>query len=342
MSDSEQLHQEERNRIIELDVLRGLAAATVMIFHYTKGFQYQYGSPSDLHYGVLAVNLFFMISGFVIFMTLLRARTALDFIVSRFSRLFPVFWAAVLITQTIVWLAPLPVDTVSWPVALVNLTMIAEPLHFPQVDNSYSTLVIELMFYTIMLGLFLAGMLKHIERLVLPWLLLQIAAAWLSKATHHPIPQFLAVLFLLKYAHFFLAGILCYRIRFEGLTLTRQILLACCLVTQFALKDLWSGLFAIVFFALFYALARQRLGWIAMRPLVFLGTISYSLYLVHQNIGFVIMRSLGTTPRPVQITVAISLVLLLATGLTFLVEKPALRAIRMWYKNSRWQPALVH
>jgi peptidoglycan/LPS O-acetylase OafA/YrhL len=335
MSGSELLRQADRNRITELDVLRGLAAVTVMIYHYTAVFQY--GRDSKFPYGNLAVNLFFMISGFVIFMTLSRTRTALDFIVSRFSRLYPVFWAAVLLTQTVIWLAPLAVKPVSWRVALTNLTMLAEPLHVPLVDSVYWSLVIELMFYAIMLSLFLVDMLRHIERLVVPWLLLQIAAAMVSKATQHPIPQFLEVFFLLKYAHFFLAGILCYRLRFEGLTATRQLLLACCLVTQFALNNLWSGLFAIVFFGLFYAMARQRLGWIAVRPLVFLGTISYSLYLIHQNIGYVIMRSLGTSPRPVQIAVAVGVALLLATGLTFLVEQPALRGIRALYKNSRWR-----
>jgi peptidoglycan/LPS O-acetylase OafA/YrhL len=144
---------------------------------------------------------------------------------------------------------------------------------------------------------------------------------------------------LLKYAHLFLAGILCYRLRFEGPTTARHVLLACCLATQFAVKGLWAGLFGVVFFALFYAMSRQRLGWIAVRPLVFLGTISYSLYLVHQNIGFVIMRSLATTPRPVQVAVAMAAALLLATLMTFLVEQPALRAIRVIYKKFRNQPA---
>ena len=324
------------SRIAELDVLRGFSAVVVMIYHYTT--IYEYGIDPGIPYGVLAVNLFFMISGFVIFMTLSHARTALDFVVSRFSRLFPVFWVAVLLSQTVMWLAPsLSAYKVSWREALVNLTMLAGPLHVRWVDNVYWSLVIELTFYVIMLLLFLMGMMKHIERLVLPWLLLQIVAGLWSKATDHAIPQGLAVLFLLKYAHLFLGGILCYRIRFEGLTAIRQILLACCLATQFVVKDVWAGLFGVVFFVLFYTMARQRLGWISVRPLVFLGTISYSLYLVHQNIGYVIMRSLATTPRTVQLTVAMATALLLATLMTFLVEQPALRTMRTIYKKLQCQ-----
>jgi peptidoglycan/LPS O-acetylase OafA/YrhL len=328
----------DKGRIVELDVLRGLAALLVMIYHYTV---FPQGGDLSIPFGVFAVHLFFMISGFVIFMTLARTRTALDFVVSRFSRLFPVFWVAVLVTQTVVRMSPLPGHTLSWGEALVNLTMLAGPLHVRWVDSAYWSLVVELMFYAIMLGLFLVGMLKHIERLILPWLLLQIVAAIVSKATHNAIPQGLAVLLLLKYAHLFLAGILCYRIRFEGPTVARYLLLAGCLATQFAVKGLWAGVFGVVFFALFYTLARQRLAWIAVSPLVFLGTISYSLYLVHENIGYVIMRAFASFPRPVQWLAAMTTVLLLATLLTFIVEQPALRIIRRVYKQFRGKPSLA-
>lgn len=328
------------SRIAELDVLRGFSALTVMMYHYTT--IYVYGKDPGIPYGVLAVNLFFMISGFVIFMTLSHTRTALDFIVSRFSRLFPVFWAAVLISQTVAWLFPsLSEFTLTWHEALVNLTMLAGPLHVRWVDNVYWSLVVELTFYAIMLGLFLIGIMKHIERLVLPWLLLQVVAAMVSNRNIH-IPDVVTVLFLLKYAHLFLAGILCYRIRFEGLTATRQMLLACCLATQFAVKGSWAGIFALFFFTLFYLMSLQRLGWIAVRPLVFLGTISYSLYLVHQNIGYVIMRSLATAPRTVQVTVAMVAALLLATLLTFMIERPALHSIRVIYKRFKAGPSSEH
>ncbi len=320
-------------RIVELDVLRGLAALMVVFYHYTV--VYTTGADAAIPYGVLAVNLFFIISGFVIFMTLLKTRTGLDFIVSRFSRIFPVFWVAVLLTQTVVWLNPLPIYTVSWRDAVINLTMLAGPLGFRWVDNVYWTLVIELMFYVIMLLLFLVGMLRHIEKIVLPWLILEISADVASRWMHHPIPQAIAVLFLLKYAHLFLAGILFYLIRFEGVTLSRQLLLGGCLATQFIIKGLWGGLYGVLFFTLFYLLALNRLSWIAARPLVFLGGISYSLYLVHQNIGFVIMRTLSGEHRIFQITVALVVALMLATLLTYLIEQPALRVIRSIYKKYR-------
>ena len=303
----------------------------VVFYHYTVGFET--GKDSYIPYGVLAVNLFFIISGFVIFMTLSKTKTATDFIVSRFSRLYPVFWAAVLLTQTVVWFNPLPEHTYSWFVAIVNLSMVAGPLNFPWVDSVYWSLVVELMFYCIMVLFFVAGLLQHITKIVIPWLLLQIGAFLISSHFNHPIPQLISIIFLLKYAHLFLAGILFYKIRTEGVTLSLQFLLFCCLLTQFVIKGLIGGIFGVVFFALFYLLSINRLKWIAFRPLLFLGTISYSLYLVHQNIGFVIMRALSSYSRTTQILVAFCLVMILSSFLTYLVEQPSLRAIRRLYKK---------
>jgi peptidoglycan/LPS O-acetylase OafA/YrhL len=81
-------------RLLELDVFRGLAALAVVLFHYTTVYERTYDHHDEMlfdfslgHYGV---QLFFIISGFVIFMTLNRTKSALDFVVSRFSRLYPV------------------------------------------------------------------------------------------------------------------------------------------------------------------------------------------------------------------------------------------------------------
>ena len=329
--------QSARTRITELDVLRGIAALAVVGYHYLVAFPVIFqGAPEpSVPFGIFAVHLFFMISGFVIFMTLARTRSALDFAVSRFSRLYPVFWIAVLTTWTVVSLAPLPGRTATFREVLINFTMFAEPLHATYVDGVYWSLVIELAFYAIMLGLFLIGGLRHIERIVVPWLLLQIVVSVASAALERPVPKIVAVLFLLKYAHLFLAGILFHRIRSDGPTPVRYALLACCLATQFVVQGVWAGAFATVFFALFHALATGRLTRFAVRPLVFIGTISYSLYLVHQNIGYVVIRALGGSHRPLAVAAAVAVSLTLATLLTFAVEQPSLRLLRALYRHLR-------
>ena len=113
-------------RIAELDVLRGVAAVWVMLFHYTVRWFEQPGPPQS-PFGEYAVHLFFMISGFVIFMTLRNTRTGADFVVSRFSRLYPAYWAAVLVTASVMtFIPPFAKSAVTFPQVAVNLTMLQQ------------------------------------------------------------------------------------------------------------------------------------------------------------------------------------------------------------------------
>lgn len=94
-----------KSRLYEIDLFRFLAALSVVLYHYTfrayaahdmssMSFQ-QLGS--FFRYGYLGVNLFFMISGFVILLTALN-KDLIGFAISRIVRLYPTFWASVTLT----------------------------------------------------------------------------------------------------------------------------------------------------------------------------------------------------------------------------------------------------
>src|SRR5689334_5092656 len=88
-------------RLLELDALRGIAVLGVMFFHYTTLYMSAYDpTPTlfDFCFGQHGIHLFFIISGFVIYMTLEKS-SPMDFIVSRFSRLYPAYWAGILLTS---------------------------------------------------------------------------------------------------------------------------------------------------------------------------------------------------------------------------------------------------
>lgn len=98
-------------RLPELDLLRFIAASTVVIYHFcytpvVAGVVNTtiFGSVHDLaRYGYVGVDLFFVISGFVILMTAAR-RSPRGFLVHRALRLYPSFWVAVGLTVTVVTL----------------------------------------------------------------------------------------------------------------------------------------------------------------------------------------------------------------------------------------------
>lgn len=328
-------------RVGELDALRGLAALGVVAFHYTTFYQQEQGHLQPLGFGFPAgnygVHLFFLISGFVIFMTLERTHSAMDFVVSRFSRLFPAYWAAMVITAAVVYTVGMPIQRIP-PVDLaVNFTMLQEVLGFLHLDGSYWTLQVELFFYVQMLFWCMLGQLKRIHWIIAVWLVMAVAYA-LTAQRHIHFSYTLRELLLLRHIPFFALGILFYRLHTRSGDLRVNIgLIALALVAigvSYALTYLAAGVACCAIFALFVA---GKLRWLRAAPFVFLGGISYSLYLLHQAIGFALIRRLEAAGVPsLAAVVATALMMLaLAAALTYGVERPAMRGIRQWWARSR-------
>jgi peptidoglycan/LPS O-acetylase OafA/YrhL len=114
---------------------------------------------------------------------------------------------------------------------------------------------------------------------------------------------------------------------------------AACLAMQLLAGSIGSVLLLSLFFALFTLESFDRLEWLALRPLVFLGTISYSLYLIHEYLGYSIINRFENHGMNANIAVLCMLVIAVATAtaLNKLIEIPANRAIRATYKEARNQ-----
>ena len=194
-----------RERIPGLDVLRGLAAAAVLAFHYTSRFGTIFGHPTApwilLPWGQHGVEVFFVISGFAIELSLESSSTARDFLVSRALRLYPTFWAALAVTFTVVGVFGLPERAASPLDALLNLSMIPASLGAKVVDGVYWTLERELRFYGLILLLLVLGL----RRYTVPALLITVAVQTVDAAS--PIvPHWISDLLNAHWAHLFACG----------------------------------------------------------------------------------------------------------------------------------------
>lgn len=339
-------------RFEELDVLRGLAAFAVVLVHFFPLYDHFYLHVAPLWFevettdtlkqlGIMPVSLFFIISGFVIFMTLDRVRSTADFAVSRFSRLFPAYWVCLTLTVIVTGLM-MPAEQLSPGEIAVNYTMFQRFFAVPNVDEVYWTLYVELKFYILMALAFRFRLLQHIEKICAGWLALAVTAAVFDFAAH-PLGYVLHDLFILEWAPFFLAGICFYLVWSGRISRLVLALIAATCAANFLIAPLWSALVQLCFWPLFALAVTGRLRFIICRPLLFLGTISYSLYLVHQNIGFYVINALQQGGMGVAGSVAIATVigLVLATAVTFLVEKPALRLIRHIWKAHKDRHATI-
>ena len=97
----------------------------------------------------------------------------------------------------------------------------------------------------------------------------------------------------------------------------------------------WGHLWLVVKLAALVFLAnRYRIPLLANRVFVFLGAVSYSFYLIHQNIGYIVIQAgyrWGLSGN-VAIVLATIVAIALASFLTFAIERPANRLIRRRYK----------
>ncbi|MEV6629311.1 acyltransferase [Actinoplanes sp. NPDC051470] len=341
-----------RSRLAVIDGLRLLAALAVLSFHYTVAWRIdgvrvpEYFLPTTVHvtvYGLLGVELFFLISGFVICMSS-WGRTLGQFFASRVSRLFPAYWAAVVITGVVAMAYPLsggvtdgdrprPIDL------LVNLTMLQQPLGHGAIDGVYWTLFVELKFYLIM-ALMLARGLTY-RRVVL------LCAVWMTVAVLVPTLNnpALNALTISEYAPYFIGGIALYLIHRFGpapllLAITGFAWLVCLARVNDRMSDIrsgfpvpaWPGM--VIVTLSFAALLMVALGFtdrVQWRWLTVAGALTYPLYLLHSRLGHTLIRAVHEhSTVPVWVTIATTTALMM--GLAWLVhrhvEQPLARPVR--------------
>ena len=311
-------------RLIQLDVFRGVACLMVLLFHYTTMYSNIFNDSATVQlvnfkYGGLGVDLFFIISGFVIFLTINKNNSPLQFLLKRFVRLYPTFWICVLITFFLVHLSDLNLYKRSISDLLVNLTMMPDVFGVPRVDGVYWSLLPELVFYLMCYLAILLKQLKSINVICAIWLLLILSNHFID---YPP----LRVLLNLRFGHLFIIGIYFYKLMHEkNKWMNHLFILMSLLVAFFINTSVSKSLFLIVFITFFYLLVYKKLDWLKFAPLAKLGEISYALYLTHQFIGYIIIAFLiksNITNPFMLICIPLSLSILISALITFYLEKP--------------------
>lgn len=290
-------------RIKHLDGMRGLAILLVIGYHaYTRW-------PGLLDYvaitenfplfafGYLGVPLFFMISGFVIFMTLDKSKGLVNFLLKRWLRLFP---AMLIVSLTIYFTAGFfiegPLGMPSPKNFIPGMLFISPELlkyitgeHISALEGSFWSLYVEAAFY-IFIGTvyFTFGRKYCLPSLLLPMLL--VAGASVIKRLGYPgVADFVGVFGFIHYS-WFMIGCLLYE-RINGRDARYHYgLVAVAILINFAWYFKNSGpwvmiplvLAIVLFTASFYLTSIQRV--LSCKLLTAIGFSSYALYLIHENI----------------------------------------------------------
>ncbi|MFI9204951.1 acyltransferase family protein [Streptomyces sp. NPDC053048] len=332
-----------RPRLYVLDGLRLLAALMVVAFHYTALRGGWGRSPKEVfpgleivtRYGWTGVEVFFLISGFVICMST-WGRTLSDFVVSRVTRIYPAYWVAIFLTAGVVALWPQVRSVKNWDTVLTNLTMLQQGLGVWDVDGVYWTLFAELKFYVLFAVVVATGV--TYRKCVL------FCAVWTVAAVTAPSvdSELLSMWAMPLFAPYFIAGIAFYLIhRFKPTALlwgivAMSLLLALHTVPK-RVHDNAEGVvptwpatlivfIAFVLMALISVGAFDRVQW---RWLATAGALTYPLYLLHQYIGMTIIYALRERMAPGVLVSALIVVMLgAAYVMNRCVEQPLGKKLR--------------
>lgn len=337
-------------RLRALDGLRLLAALAVCLYHYAgRGGEvtHSWGRPAaELFphlsrvavYGNFGVQLFFVISGFVICMSS-WGRTVEEFFRSRVARLYPAYWAAIVLVTAASVAMPSVVRQLRPDEILVNLTMLQQPVGARRVLGVCWTLWVELRFYVLFALLVVWRGITR--RRVVVFCCLWTVAAVLAAGARLPL---LDEIVMSEYAPYFIGGLALYLIhRHGGDALLWGIVTMSWLLAQYLTTEgLWSwyrvpggdfphrdpyvvmGIVTLSFAAVaVVALGRpRRADW---RWLSVAGALTYPFYLVHEHLGWfaidVLRRHAGLSPAW---TLAATVVAMLALAWVMhrWVEKP--------------------
>lgn len=339
-------------RLVGMDGLRFGAAAAVLLYHFTATSTvtgYWGVDPADAfpllneltRYGWLAVELFFMISGFVILLSA-DGRGIAGFVASRVGRLFPAYWACIVLTVGLqqFWSGG---RQTSLTETLVNLTMVQDLFAVPGVQVVFWTLLVELKFYLLVFVLLAFGPLTRNRVLALATLWPLVGWAAQDLGVH-----WLADLLVSNYAPYFAVGMLLfllYRDGFDpvtGVLLAGGVALSVMRVLEAAgrASDL-QGVPVSPVISVLLLLASVAAVWATTLPgrtvpsprlataLGTVGGLTYPVYLVHTQFGYAVIDALAhETTRTVALFAAGALSLGLAVAIHYGVERPTSARLR--------------
>jgi peptidoglycan/LPS O-acetylase OafA/YrhL len=333
------------HRVVLLDGLRLGAALSVLLFHYVSLDTAVWGASADqlsglragTDYGWLGVDLFFMISGFVICGSA-WGRQVGDFAVSRIVRIYPVYVFAVLLTAAALIVLRWHRHTPSAPQILANLTMWQTLLGARDLDGPYWTLPREVLFYLCFALVVWRGL--TYRRAVTFCVLWTVTSLIAPSAPGLP----LGLLANPQSTPYFVAGITLYLMHRFGQTLLLYALLALqLLLAEYGLTHQAHGYAEVLgrplrwpvaaagvagCFLVLLVISVTGLGRVRSRWLTWAGGLTYPLYLIHQSIGLAAIARLRGTAAWWLLLVGVAAGMLVVAAAIHLLERRFTPGIR--------------
>jgi peptidoglycan/LPS O-acetylase OafA/YrhL len=307
-------------RIKHIDALRGLAALLVTIFHITGSSGLTKQTASYFSFGWVGVDIFFVISGFILPYSMMKTHYKIKafgiFILKRVIRVYPAYIISIgigVVMAIITGRYLYPKESIILHILLLN-----NLFPYPSVSPVFWTLTIEFQFYLLVGLLFYYFSKSNISSLILITALVA-CSLYVNNASY-----------ILRWFPFFALGILIFNKRMTNMPPILFWIFSAAIWFVIAKVHGLPQLIASIFALLFILYAKAEKQTLFNRIILWLGTISYSLYLVHWEIG----RAAVNVSRRilfihnieiVKVLIGIGFSILSAWLLYMYIEKPSIR-----------------
>jgi peptidoglycan/LPS O-acetylase OafA/YrhL len=272
-----------KERNFTIDILRFFAASWVVIFHINEPFEHvDNGYRNFAKLGALGVPIFFVISGYCISLAAQNSKSAMDFLIRRFFRIFPGYWFSILIVISCVALHLLffghnSVTTLpkSSKEIFATFTLLTSPFSSVKTVNwVYWSLTVEIFFYLVV-GLTLFFRLRIRYFILLAFSL----AAFIPS-----IEKVTGLFFLQEWAPFGL-GIALFGLQISGKKFYFPFLILIANTLNLFYKHQFDP-YVITSLTTFFVIAISVFRFdLPNNPISKFGDYAYSLYLIHVPLG---------------------------------------------------------
>lgn len=293
----------KKNHSYTIDVIRAFSAIFIVLFHYTYRYnqnQYIQAIHAEANWnfvvswGYGAICTFFMLSGYLLAKNFENNQiNPKKFLLKRLGRLYPTFWVCMTITS-IVLITLFPEIKLTITEYIVNLTMLPSLFKQRYVDGAYWTMSYEIMFAIIFMGILWIRNIR-IRKTILLILMSLSFIEWYCGHSDNVVFKFLRVFFIVNQIQVFCIGISIYYIKKFPKKVYYYILFAlCCMIQMMQSESYVVNIFfvstVVLLFLASYIDNIIRDNFI-YRLIEFVALVSYPLYLLHQMIGFAVIKS---------------------------------------------------
>ena len=332
----------ENKRIDELDTFRAFAAIMVVLYHYTTRYEELIGHiqayPININFGYMAVSMFFILSGFLTAKSIKNENSIIRFLWNRFIRLWPCYIVAMIITSITIYFGgeSFSDKIPSIKQFLINLTMIPNYLGVRPIDGAYWTLAIELIFYLMASVTIKFKNKKKIKYFYWAWLVISIFSNIMLQFGDFKVFRIIKNLLITNYSQLFIMGILLYNL-YEKKDNKKYDIYACmifCFINNFIALGVNYTIFCFIEITLLYLIVVKKVlkmpKWLISKPIKFMAGISYPLYLIHQQFGYVIINKIEMIGLTNEIFVIIPIIIsiIIAYLMNKYIEKPIILKLK--------------